>query len=116
MAALRTPHTVGALARPSFQACGVTNSDKGEQMRVRAAIAHAAGHDWSVEHIEIGEPQAGEVQVRTAYAGLCHSDEHVLTGDLQPPPESLAMFGVTEWYRFLVDMRALASWRLSATG
>jgi NDMA-dependent alcohol dehydrogenase len=70
-------------------------------MRVKAAIAHAAGQDWSVEHIEIGEPRAGEVQVRTAYAGLCHSDEHVLTGDLVPPPESLAMFGVTEWYPVL---------------
>lgn len=70
-------------------------------MKVKAAVVYAPGQDWSVEEIEIGEPKAGEVQVRTAYAGLCHSDEHVLTGDMVPPPEALEQFGVTEWFPVL---------------
>jgi NDMA-dependent alcohol dehydrogenase len=70
-------------------------------MRVKAALVHEVGKDWSVEEIEIGDPKAGEVLVRTAYAGLCHSDEHVLTGDLVPPPEALELLGVSEWFPVL---------------
>lgn len=70
-------------------------------MKVKAAVVHAPHQDWSVEEIDIGEPKAGEVLVRTAYAGLCHSDEHVLTGDMIPPPEALEMFGLTEWFPVL---------------
>jgi NDMA-dependent alcohol dehydrogenase len=37
---------------------------------------------WSVEEIELDEPQAGEVRVKLAAAGLCHTDEHCDTGDM----------------------------------
>jgi NDMA-dependent alcohol dehydrogenase len=37
---------------------------------------------WSVEEIRIDPPHAGEVLVRLAAAGLCHSDHHLDTGDI----------------------------------
>lgn len=58
-------------------------------MKTRAAVLHAVGEQWSVEEIEIDPPGPGEVLVKTAYAGLCHSDEHLVTGDLVPPQELL---------------------------
>ena len=70
-------------------------------MKVKAAVVHAVGEDWSVEEIRIDDPKAGEVLVNTAYSGLCHSDEHVLTGDLVPPPEAMEMFGIDNWFPVL---------------
>jgi len=51
-------------------------------MKTKAAILWEIGADWSVEEIELDEPKAGEVQVKLAASGLCHSDEHLVTGDL----------------------------------
>ncbi len=58
-------------------------------MKTRAAVLHAVGQHWSVEEIELDPPGPGEVLVKTAYAGLCHSDEHLVTGDISAPPELL---------------------------
>lgn len=58
-------------------------------MKTRAAVLHGVGERWSVEEIELDPPKAGEVLVKTAFAGLCHSDEHLVTGDLVPPQELL---------------------------
>jgi S-(hydroxymethyl)glutathione dehydrogenase/alcohol dehydrogenase len=51
-------------------------------MRTQAAILREAGTEWKVEDIELDPPSAGEVLVRVAAAGLCHSEEHHLTGDV----------------------------------
>ncbi|CAN5918634.1 NDMA-dependent alcohol dehydrogenase [soil metagenome] len=51
-------------------------------MRTRAAVLRELNAPWSVEEIELDPPQRGEVLVKLAASGLCHSDEHVLTGDL----------------------------------
>ena len=56
-------------------------------MKCKAAIVHGVGQDWSVEEIEVDPPKAGEVLVKWTHAGLCHSDEHLLTGDFVPPPD-----------------------------
>jgi len=48
---------------------------------------HAA---WSVEPIELDPPKEGEVLVKLAASGMCHSDEHLLTGDL---PFALPIIG-----------------------
>ena len=42
-------------------------------MRTQAAVLYAAGTDWKVEDIELDPPRTGEVLVRVAAAGLCHS-------------------------------------------
>jgi S-(hydroxymethyl)glutathione dehydrogenase/alcohol dehydrogenase len=51
-------------------------------MRTQAAILWEAGTEWKVEDIELDPPGTGEVLVRVAAAGLCHSEEHHLTGDV----------------------------------
>jgi len=58
-------------------------------MKTRAAVLHGVGQPWSVEEIELDGPGPGEVLVKTAFAGLCHSDEHLVTGDMVPPQELL---------------------------
>lgn len=56
-------------------------------MKSRAAILHDVGGPWSVEEFELDRPKAREVLVRTAAAGLCHSDDHILQGDLSASNE-----------------------------
>jgi NDMA-dependent alcohol dehydrogenase len=51
-------------------------------MKAKAAILWGVGEDWSVEDVELDEPEPSEVLVRMVTAGLCHSDEHLVTGDL----------------------------------
>src|SRR6266508_1861664 len=51
-------------------------------MKTKAAILWEVGGPWSVEEIELDPPKRGEVLVKLAASGLCHSDEHLLTGDL----------------------------------
>lgn len=51
-------------------------------MRTEAAILWGIGQDWKVEEIELDPPKAGEVLVRIAASGMCHSDEHLRTGDM----------------------------------
>ena len=49
-------------------------------MKVKAAVVKAPGQAWEIEEVELGDPVSGEVQVRLAASGLCHSDEHLRTG------------------------------------
>jgi Zn-dependent alcohol dehydrogenase len=63
-------------------------------MRSRAAILYEYGRPWSVEEFELDPPRAGEVLVRLAATGLCHSDEHIRQGRLAPPPDILRALGL----------------------
>ena len=54
-------------------------------MKTRAAILWEVGKDWSVEEIDLDPPKAGEVLVKLVASGLCHSDEHLVTGDIPAP-------------------------------
>lgn len=56
--------------------------DVGDRMETKAAILWNQGEPWSVEPIELDPPRGREVQVRLVASGMCHSDEHVVTGDL----------------------------------
>ncbi|MCU1594096.1 MAG: alcohol dehydrogenase [Frankiales bacterium] len=49
-------------------------------MKTKGALLWGIKEEWSVEEIELGDPVAGEVQVELAASGLCHSDEHLVTG------------------------------------
>lgn len=51
-------------------------------MKTRAAILREVNKPWSVEEIELDPPKKGEVLVKMVASGMCHSDEHVYTGDL----------------------------------
>jgi NDMA-dependent alcohol dehydrogenase len=63
-------------------------------MKTRAAILHDVGGPWSVEDIELDAPRAGEVLVAMAAAGLCHSDDHILKGDMSVSNEVLRSLGL----------------------
>jgi S-(hydroxymethyl)glutathione dehydrogenase/alcohol dehydrogenase len=51
-------------------------------VKARAAVLWDRNKEWSVEEIELDPPKQGEVLVALSGSGLCHSDEHVVTGDL----------------------------------
>ncbi len=51
-------------------------------MEARAALLWGLDEDWSVEEVDLDEPEPTEVLVRMSAAGLCHSDEHIRTGDI----------------------------------
>jgi S-(hydroxymethyl)glutathione dehydrogenase/alcohol dehydrogenase len=50
-------------------------------MRTRAAIIRAPGKGWEVTELELDDPKAGEVLIAFKASGLCHSDDHLQTGD-----------------------------------
>jgi NDMA-dependent alcohol dehydrogenase len=63
-------------------------------METRAAVLWGTDQQWQIETIRIDPPRAGEVVVEWKVAGLCHSDEHLVTGDMVPPAEAMAMMGI----------------------
>jgi S-(hydroxymethyl)glutathione dehydrogenase/alcohol dehydrogenase len=64
-----------------------------DPMKVRAAICTGIEEPWTTRDIEIDEPHAHEVRVKMAFAGMCHSDEHLRSGDLSAPKETLEFLG-----------------------
>lgn len=54
-------------------------------MKVRGAVFEGGKKDMSVEELNLGDPGPGEVLVRYAATGLCHSDLSVLNGTLPFP-------------------------------
>lgn len=54
-------------------------------MKTRAAVLWGLGQKWEVEEVELDPPGADEVMVQLTASGLCHSDEHLVTGDLPFP-------------------------------
>ena len=52
---------------------------------MKAAVLHAVNEPLTIEEVSVQKPKAREVLVRTAYAGLCHSDLHFIEG-LYPHP------------------------------
>src|SRR5260370_38297542 len=54
-------------------------------MLVKAAILEAPATDLVVEDIDYQEPRTGEVLVRIAASGVCHSDLHVVHGTQTTP-------------------------------
>ncbi len=76
-------------------------------MRTKAAILWEIGKEWSVEEIELDPPKESEVLVRLAASGLCHSDEHLVTGDL---PFELPMVGGHEGAGVVEEVGSGVSW------
>src|SRR6266480_3181314 len=52
---------------------------------MKAAVLHAPNQPLTIEEVALTKPQAREVLLRTAFAGLCHSDLHFIEG-LYPHP------------------------------
>jgi S-(hydroxymethyl)glutathione dehydrogenase/alcohol dehydrogenase len=52
---------------------------------MKAAVLHEVNQPLVIEEVAINKPAAREVLIRTAFAGLCHSDLHFIEG-LYPHP------------------------------
>src|SRR5689334_22011135 len=74
----RQPRSAAGL-RPEVQAGGAGGR---LAMKTKAAVLRGPGRDWEVLELELDPPKANEVLIRFVAAGLCHSDEHLRTGDM----------------------------------
>jgi len=54
-------------------------------MKVQAAVFYGQGVPFKVETLDLQPPQPGEVLVKVAAAGVCHSDWHLMTGATKHP-------------------------------
>lgn len=52
-----------------------------EGRMIRAAVLREINRPLEIEELEIAEPGAGEVMVRLAASGTCHSDLHCINGE-----------------------------------
>src|ERR671919_3139600 len=62
---------------------GASSSRKpstGGVMKSRAAIAWEAGKPPVIEEVEVAAPKAGEVLLKIAATGVCHTDAYTLSG------------------------------------
>ena len=51
-------------------------------MQTRGAVIRQTPGKFEVVDLEVEDPRPGEVQVKMVASGLCHSDDHVATGDI----------------------------------
>ncbi len=54
-------------------------------MRIQAALVTAIHQPIQIETLDLDPPRTGEVLVRIAACGVCHSDYHLLTGATKHP-------------------------------
>ncbi len=54
-------------------------------MKTKAAVLYGTNEKWQVEEVELDAPHTREVLVKLTASGLCHSDEHLVTGDIPIP-------------------------------
>ena len=50
-------------------------------IKTQAAVAWAPGQPLSIETVDLMEPKKGEVLVRIAATGVCHTDAYTLSGN-----------------------------------
>jgi len=46
-------------------------------VEIEAAVLHGAGEEFKLERVTLDQPRVGEVLVRIAACGICHTDIHV---------------------------------------
>src|SRR5215469_390160 len=73
---------VWTASRPSHRLGPQTDPAAGEPMKTNAAVLREVGKEWEVIELDLDPPTAGEVLVRYVASGLCHSDDHLRTGDI----------------------------------
>jgi len=54
-------------------------------MKIQAALLLGAHQPFRIEELELEEPHAGEVLVKIAASGVCHSDYHLVSGATNHP-------------------------------
>ncbi len=59
--------------------------------KCQGAVLRGIGEEWEITEITLDAPRQGEVMVKMAVAGVCHSDDHYATGDGVTSPQLTAM-------------------------
>lgn len=59
-------------------------------MKTKAAVLWGLHQKWEVTELDLDAPKAQEVLVKLTASGLCHSDDHLVTGDM---PMNLPVVG-----------------------
>src|SRR6201998_518640 len=54
-------------------------------MKTKAAVLWGVNQKWEVEEVALDGPKEARSLVKLTACGLCHSDHHVVTGDLPAP-------------------------------
>ena len=70
-------------------------------MKTKAAVLWGLHQKWEVEEVDLDGPKENEVLVKLTAAGLCHSDDHLVTGDM---PMQLPVVGGHEGAGVVVDV------------
>jgi S-(hydroxymethyl)glutathione dehydrogenase/alcohol dehydrogenase len=66
-------------------------------MDARAAVLWDTHKPWEIEEITLDDPGPNEVLVELVASGLCHSDEHLVTGDMKMPQEMNELLGFPQY-------------------
>src|SRR5690349_23496663 len=54
-------------------------------MKIQAVVLVEPNRPFELADLDLAEPRAGEVRVRIAAAGVCHSDYHLVSGATRHP-------------------------------
>ncbi|OBF42122.1 alcohol dehydrogenase [Mycolicibacterium peregrinum] len=76
-------------------------------MKTKAAVLWEPNTPWSIEEIELDPPGPGEVLVKLFASGLCHSDDHLVSGDI---PFALPIVGGHEGAGVIEQVGEGVSW------
>ena len=60
-------------------------------MQMQAALFRKALEPVTIETVEIDRPSGREVLVRTLATGVCHSDLHMVDGNMRTPPQPVVL-------------------------
>ncbi|BBY81645.1 NDMA-dependent alcohol dehydrogenase [Mycolicibacterium pulveris] len=70
-------------------------------MKTKAAVLWGLHQKWEVEELDLDGPKEHEVLVKLTASGLCHSDDHLVTGDM---PMNLPVVGGHEGAGVVADV------------
>ena len=51
-------------------------------MKIRGAVLREPNKPYSIEELELDPPKEKEVLIKYSYTGYCHSDLHLLKGEI----------------------------------
>ena len=52
---------------------------------MKAAVLYEPNTPLKVEEVDIDDPQANEIMIKTEAVGVCHSDLHFMKGEMPIP-------------------------------
>src|SRR5262249_52762623 len=53
-------------------------------MKTRGTMVREAPNKWKILNIDMDDPRQSELRLKMVASRLCHSDDHMTTGDMTP--------------------------------